>query len=857
MLFDFPDWDADDERDNKNRFATYEQIDERQVVDLLVLLEKWERGEAQPHEVLVSLNHIMGCRAAFLIGYNVGKDFAPGGKQFQKFAAMVPDDVAKRPGLVIRSAKQEVQSTLEYIGRIKSGRKEKPDKRSHEIESLADYVGRLQELGKKYPALVKPLKVNDDLMGHPVFVEAIRQILPVRDEAVAEGDKLVEAICNHAVAKLRCELKEAEEKAADPEKALADYTAEAAAKWQAEVDAVKKRLRPEVFDPQKQKTVKAHIAYIRSKLEKGKTGSWEAAEKMAEILLPPADEADWEQRDAPFLQIKQDLKQSHEAAQKHKSDPHETLDLFTPVPEAVIKNPLAVKFAQNRAYTAWYEAEVEKWKAEHGGKEPGRYDISDWGFSRAGKPGYPKEGDVVPFLPPIDYPARKLVHGLDIAPSGTALINVYESSDAKWEDDIYGTSVARITTYAVTFEARSDDDAKALEAVLKRALEVLGDQRHKYQAPDYTPSGEGYVRPYGTSDEGDNYYDTVRNHVRRDGHKVSPLLRLDLDDLWRLYFLMEPVIEPNTQIAAAMNAARYAEERGAILKPDAVDFIDNGHTVADPLDSLKKGEDDDLLAAAARDILISRALNNIDDAQWTLRMATLASHTLSGGIVDGGGAFPSFDRLLEQGTTGKGGALVTFDEALRDRTHALMQCVLGLPEGSTMPIPAALSAVLSKISGPLQEKFRAEAKGEHIAVRAAISRKMNDFAARTAAGWDPFADLKNGFDAQEMAERISGLFAGRAAETNEEARQARDESYPKDEDGNRIGGPLSRGGNALVVASSAVETAIDGIHAGGRYQTRTKGSPLVRYEMPEALKPFCPQPRNQPSQRLLTSLVIG
>ncbi|NBX65455.1 MAG: hypothetical protein EBQ96_00445 [Proteobacteria bacterium] len=850
MLFDMPDWDEDDERDNKNRFATYEQIDERQAVDLLVLLDKWENAELEPHEALVSLNHIMGCRAAFLIGYNVGKKFAPGGEQFKKFAAEVPGDVAKGPSRSIRSAKQEARQTIEHIDRIKAGRK---DKATTDTEVPIRYLTELQAFRTKHPSLAKPLKVNDDLMGHPTFVEAVRSLLPIRDEAIAAGDKLIEAICEHAIVKMRSELKEAQDRAADPEKALADYTAEATVKWADTVEEVKKMLRPEVFDPQKRKAIKTHIAYIRTKLEKGKAGSWEAAEKIAEILLPPADEKDWDQRDAPILQIREDLKQSHEAAQKHKSDPQQTLDLFKPITEADIKGPLAIKFAKNRAYAAWYKAEVEKWKAEHGGKEPGPYDISEWGFSRAGYPGYPKEGEAVAFIPPIDYLDRKLVHGLEIAPSGTALIEVYEHDDASWEVDIYGSSVARITTYAITFEAKSDEDAKALQAVLKRALEVLGDQRHKYTAPDYTPSGDGYVRPQGTAQDDSNYFDRIRNYIKLDGCKVSPALRLDLDDLWLLYYLMEPVIEPNAQIAAAMNAARYAEERGAILAPHAVDFIDKGHNVADPLNSFKKDEDD-LLAAAARDALISRALNTIDDAQWTLRMATLAAHTLNGGIVDNHGAFPAFDRLIAEGKTGKSGALVTFDEALKDRTHALMQCVLGLPEGSTIPIPAALAAVLSKISSPLQERFRAEAKSDHIATDLAISRKMNSFA---ASGGDMFSQITAGFDAQEMAERISGLFAGRAAQTNSEASEARDAAYPRDAEHNRIGGPVATSGNSLVVASSAVETAIDGIHADGRYQTRTKGSPLVRHEMPETLKPFCPQPRNQPSQRLLTSLVIG
>jgi hypothetical protein len=129
-----------------------------------------------------------------------------------------------------------------------------------------------------------------------------------------------------------------------------------------------------------------------------------------------------------------------------------------------------------------------------------------------------------------------------------------------------------------------------------------------------------------------------------------------------------------------------------------------------------------------------------------------------------------------------------------------------------------------------------------------------------------FARFKEAFSQSDSAVKRSDAVAGHAGKTDEELNERRK-------------GALTASSH-LVIASSAVETAIDGIHyadlnpayvkyAGGKvieddygyqycpgtYITRTAGSLHVRWELPEKLKPFCAQDAYRPGSGLRTLMI--
>jgi hypothetical protein len=171
-----------------------------------------------------------------------------------------------------------------------------------------------------------------------------------------------------------------------------------------------------------------------------------------------------------------------------------------------------------------------------------------------------------------------------------------------------------------------------------------------------------------------------------------------------------------------------------------------------------------------------------------------------------------------------------------------MRGLTGLPKNSKISTADALNRILLNISDKLQKKHRGAAKREQIALREAWDRQESVFAMRFEnEGWqiNHAGDLdEEGCEVPFWAEIISDAFAGHPWRSEEERDKARK-------------GALTNKSTGLILASSQVEPALDGLHAGGRYRTRTKGSPLVRYELPTALEKFNPRGTHQPSRGLL------
>ncbi len=678
-------YDKFKERENKNEFCTADEIDERQAVELIIMLDHWLAGEIEPYDVILETSYITGARASFLVSYSTMKEISE--------------------------------------------------------------------------ATIGELKIIFEV---PHISEA--EFKEIKDNSIAELEKR------------RRDLQ--------------------------------KLFRSEILSPDN-KDIIQNIREIQVRLENCDFSSWEAAIAIAEVILSPNDINNLSKH--PLNDFKEAIGKEKQYCSEFKRNIHKTIESFRAETEEEIKKTLAYVFAKERAYKLWRQV------VDNGGK------ATRSEFERLGCPGAPNESDDIKFIPAIDFPNRTLCNKLQIVPSGTGLIEVYERGDYdnSWERGVYGVYVARITTYSISLIPKNIDDIELLKEIVGEALNILGCVPYKYELPGNTPSGKSYKRPknnYTNYYEDPNIISSSYIHIK-DG-KVTPEMRFDLDDLWLLYYILEPIIEPNEQIAVAMNMARYTEERGAVLKPDDLDYIGNGHCVEDELGYLKDSEPKEILQNTLCDIFTNFALDKIDEAELMAQISVLANHTLTGQITAPNGSLPTYSQMVEkQSANTNNCAVFTYSDALKDRTIAFMRCAAGLSQDSDVPISSALNKVRQQVSAPLKEYFRAKfQENSRVFIEKYHEQNMLN------RGRDIFAELQ-------------GVVSGYD--------HAADKTITNENDS-----VLTNVTN-LVVADSKVETCIDGIHADGRYISRTRNSLFVRKELPSSLKPFAPSNDNKASVQLV------
>jgi hypothetical protein len=403
-------------------------------------------------------------------------------------------------------------------------------------------------------------------------------------------------------------------------------------------------------------------------------------------------------------------------------------------------------------------------------------------------------------------PLPKLTNEIHIDPSGTAMIKPYPKDryDEPHEEQIYGTTTARITTYSVSFTPKDPSRIYELAGYVKWGLKKIPDIEPAFDVPfDY--DSEPYKRP---SAETDHHFGKIyRNtHIQIKDDKVHVVARLDLDDVWNLYYLLEDVIEPSEQIAAAMNAARYAEERGVLMQKDGMDgpYSSDNMSPENQMGSLDQENPEDYVPATMRHTLSLYALGEIGEEQLLQRLMVLADHTLTGRMVDPDGLLPSFNMLTDQ-SGDRGKSIVTYDDALKERTREILRIMTGASDAD-MPLFTALMERVAKISGPLRDKLRdmATEEYERIFGRGSLSSSASD--------WNDLLRKLQGFE--------------------EELDKKADASNEKEEEQG-----LARQAN-IVLRDSEVGVTTDRTWRGTEYVSRSRESIWVRKELPSALAPF-------------------
>lgn len=888
------------DRDKRNMHASREEVDERQALEIGLVLDRWLKGEVDPLAAVNDVTKIIGVRTGYFWEYSHLESNSPGGEHYELMMKAVPIDIVTQRKNIGKDSLEKLSYSRRYVSHIQ-GEMADPDWWTKKCAAMIEEAQKtLAKQIEEHPHLGKSLSAKADIAGPKAYVDAVKALIALRDKAAEDRHELIRLHMEIDINSLR-EMRRQREWAA----AHIDQMIEKKITKMREHNARVLADARSVITPGVLKNGKKAMAAVQSisqRLESGDLNSWDAAREILRLAIDP--EAGRGRHKTVLRAFEEEIDEQEKESGIEKRSIDETLNMFMPQSEAEIKAPLAVQFLKDkrvnyfdRASLVWLKDEEEadakrpriydgfyktwlqlhqvdaKAAAEFLESYAVRYDAklhrNDKAITCGGYYASEMEieNEVAPWEPPIDFPDRKLCGEIRIDASGTALIMAYEPG--RWDYDgtenLYGTDAARITTYSVSFKPKDPDDLELLYDVVKQALKVLGSTPYPYGLP---PDDDAYCRSFDSWQSG---YVEIKDGM------VVPQARFDLDDLYVLYYILDAIIEPTSQIAAAMNGARYAEERGAVLTPDGYSYDRQEHKVENPLGHMQRG-DDDALVNAMRDSLIMHALGQSDEAEFLMQMAVLAHHTLTGQIGDAHLKFPTYPQMIEGGRS-EGKGVATYDEALNVRTRDLMAAMIGHSKDSPLPLAVTLMGFVSRLRGPLRDHFREQARRKDESRRdpllAAIAglERWQDFEENqviqdrlAGRGTQRTGDLSESFESDQHEKQglniLSDMVAGRVRNFNFDEHgdwtlKERDGEPPKDEDGNdeKTGRDLARPGN-LVIADSKVETCLDGIYAEGYYMARTAGSPLVRKELPEALKAFAPQAANRPSARAILALTM-
>lgn len=426
----------------------------------------------------------------------------------------------------------------------------------------------------------------------------------------------------------------------------------------------------------------------------------------------------------------------------------------------------------------------------------------------------------------------------------------YEFDERK--EYIYGTTIATVTTFSIVLDPESAERLSELAAEVKKALRILGAMPPSFGIP-VTYETAPYQRPFYPVDRVEdidveevsdihfkksnekwrhrmpNWWSYSRTaceeycDVRVTDGRVVVHNRLDLDDTYALYYLLEHLIEPSADIAQAFNRARYAEARSA---PQTMAGLNSFYDVSnlDPENRLGhlKYAGPEALETALGDTAKLYFGRQIDEMALVQIAMSLAAQTLCGNIADRHGAFPAEDMLLlmneENPTAGHG--MTTFERNLARRTEQFLCLMAGTEPNSETPLVRALDVRASREFDEITEGWRHDMRIRWSAY------------ARRKRGGGTLDDVKKKMEDHEKAVALSDLMSGYAK------RQKRS----GDDDSQQL---AARTG--LVVRDPEVPACMDRTYPHTFYTSRLPESIWPRRELPTALQKWL-KPEGEPTR---------
>lgn len=467
----------------------------------------------------------------------------------------------------------------------------------------------------------------------------------------------------------------------------------------------------------------------------------------------------------------------------------------------------------------------------------------------------------------IPSPETPLCDELSITPAGTALIAPFPPDSAEWERDMYGEPVARITVYRVALKPVNISHSNTLRDYVCELLKLVEGVKPAYESPKRVD--EGYSRNFAWQNrnffsdynrDGEKLsYDHGYAKIRDDGW-VELNAKLDLDDVMRLYTLLESALKPTRPMAHALASSIIAEERGVIQKPNW-DYCDGdrGHHIPDTEKGLWPRDNvAGILPVALRDVLISVALGESNDAELALQIMAVAKGTLTGRIPDFSGRFATYDRLLEEANTMKEHsghvAKIEWNKALEARIKEITTFLTG-GNGTANPLsPLMQLKTLRPMLGPLREEFRRIAEAGELEWHERMYTLSSDEPRKSKIplSLDAFDKAEDQRQAELRKHHVlTDIIAGRmpqpeVEDMTPEERLLHQRRVATISNVGFASSEVERALDRIVIteqrrAPEWYEDRVEGIHVGASYRIRSAGSPAPRYAMPDSLAHFLRQ----------------
>lgn len=494
--------------------------------------------------------------------------------------------------------------------------------------------------------------------------------------------------------------------------------------------------------------------------------------------------------------------------------PHEEIDLFHfegPEPEAAFRKRLEPYIATLRA---WCQEQgitgkiIGNITADGSGSAPFRPHVFNYNFLR-------------------DCPEKENLFAKEIEnPSDDPEDQFFNFEDRRFDPQhsfhkeyIYPYPVVYVTTYAVTFFPQTSADAEKLKQLLQKSLERLKDTEQRFGNPVEYSSSLAYKRPSPlrmTEKEG---------HFQVDG-------RVDLDDLYNLYYLLEDYIVPSFSIAQTLNAAGLVEARSPI-KP----YDDLGRGTSYSVENSSKinqmGMVQDHQSAplehALEDIFRLYALGKLDEKGVVQQSMNMADMVLAGHITNQSKTLLPYEGM-SQAAKSQGHQLMTYDAALIELTKVFMKAMAGF-----MP-----DAPVESIGNMI---FQAAARGRDAMIADLQAHDLCDidavFMKRAQAIRDEkIEDLPSKIAKFQQEEQIALTISDALSGYNPRF-------YDRNED-KRAQAIIPSSPYRLVLRDPKIEPCIARNFAGTPYTSRMSGDPFPRIALPARLAKFL-RPEDKPA----------
>lgn len=395
------------------------------------------------------------------------------------------------------------------------------------------------------------------------------------------------------------------------------------------------------------------------------------------------------------------------------------------------------------------------------------------------------------------------------------------------KEDIYPYPVVYVTTYAITFFPQHGDDIEQLKALLKKAFEILGmEVEQRFGNPIRYSSATKYECPNPS-------------WISAKDGSFAIKERVDLDDLYNLYYLLEDVIVPSATIARTMNAATLLEARSPIKTYDVLSYSDEysveNSSQIDQIGMITKYGPSPL-EQGLKDLFELYALENVDEKGLVQQTMNLADMALMGQITNQSKTLLSYDGMKEIAES-KGHAIVPYDIAITDLTKVFMKAMAGI--APNVPIESIGNMIFQAVAGQ----------------RDTIVAKLQEHDKKDWDRiWDHVGNQGRGVNLEDASDILARF---EKALTISDALSGYNPNFYKGKKDERAKAIAPSSAYRLVIRDPDIEPCIARNFDGTPYTSRMSGDPFPRLELPERLQSFLAPEHKPVAQQALLNFQLS